>query len=182
MDRTLIIIKPHAVERGLTGRILARFEDIGLVIRDIKRFQGSASLWDVFYQSNDTWFINIGSETLSSCQQAGIDIEAELGTTNPLAIGKMIKAWVVEHMSSGPCVAVILEGNEAPRKVRKTCGPTLPNLAEPGTIRFNFSSDSPALANREKRSVFNIIHASNPDEEGAIEREIGLVFGAGASD
>lgn len=179
MDKTLIIVKPHAVERGLTGRILARFEDMGLVIANIKRFQGSAELWENFYPSDEAWFTNAGSKTLASCEEVGIDVQKELGTTDPFAIGKMIKQWLVAHMSSGPCVAVVLEGNEAPSKVRKACGKTLPNdkEAHPGTIRFDFSCDSPALANKEKRPVFNIIHASDPAEEGSIEKEIGLIFG-----
>lgn len=176
MDRTLIILKPHAVERGLTGRILARFEQIGLSITNIKMFKGSAELWNAFYPSNDAWFKNAGSKTLASCGETGVDVQKELGTTDALAIGKMIKRWLVEHMSSGPCVAAILEGNEVARKVRIACGATLPNVAAPGTIRFDFSSDSPSLANREKRPVFNLVHASDPDEEGSIEKEIGLIF------
>ena len=103
-------------------------------------------------------------------------MEAEIVTTDPLAIGRKVKEWLVGHMSSGPCVAAVLEGNEAPRKVRKLCGATLPNVADPGTIRFDFSCDSPALANREKRPVFNLVHASDPDEENSIAREIELVF------
>jgi nucleoside-diphosphate kinase len=177
MDRTLIILKPHAVQRGLTGRILSRFEDMGLTIRNIKHFQGSARLWQRFYPSDETWFKNAGLKTLKSCQDAGIDVKAELGTSDPSAIGRMIKEWLVGHMSSGPCVAVILEGNEAPIKVRKACGPTLPNLGQPGNIRFDFSCDSPALANKEKRPVFNLIHASDPEEEGSVEKEILIIFG-----
>jgi len=103
-------------------------------------------------------------------------VEAEIVTTDPLAIGRKVKEWLVGHMSSGPCVAAVLEGNEAPRKVRKLCGATLPNVADPGTIRFDFSCDSPALANREKRPVFNLVHASDPDEENSIAKEIELVF------
>ena len=56
-------------------------------------------------------------------------MEAEIVTTDPLAIGRKVKEWLVGHMSSGPCVAAVLEGNEAPRKVRKLCGATLPNVA-----------------------------------------------------
>jgi nucleoside-diphosphate kinase len=106
----------------------------------------------------------------------GIDVQKELGTTDPVALGKMIKNWLVDHMASGPSVAAILEGNEAPSKVRKACGKTLPNVADPGTIRFDFSCDSPVLANQEKRPVFNIIHASDPEEEGSVEKEIYLIF------
>lgn len=176
MDRTLIILKPHAVTRKLTGRILARFEDAGLDIVELKMLRGSAELWKQFYPSDDTWFKNVGTKTLTSCQELGIDVQAEIGTRDPLVIGKRVKEWLVGHMSSGPCVAAILEGNEAPTKVRKLCGATLPNLAAPGTIRFDFSSDSPALANREKRPVFNLIHASDPDEENSFARESALVF------
>ncbi len=177
MDRTLIILKPHAVQRGLTGRVLSRFEDMGLRISKIKAFIGTPELWRLFYPSDDLWLRNAGSKTLKSCHEAGIDVFKELGTTDPLSIGRMIKDWLVTHMSSGTCIAAILEGNDAPRKVRKACGSTLPNVAEPGTIRFEFSTDSPALANSEKRPVFNIIHASDPDEDGSIEKEISLVFG-----
>ena len=177
MERTLIILKPHAVERGLTGRILSRFEDMGFAVIDIKMFRGSAALWNSFYPSDEGWFKNAGSKTLESCKEAGINVQVELGTTNPVAIGKMIKGWLVDHMSSGPCVAAILGGNEAARKVRKACGPTLPNVGTPGTIRFDFSFDSPALANREKRPVYNLIHASDPDEDGSVEKEIRIIFG-----
>lgn len=177
MDRTLIILKPHAVAKGLTGRILARFEQMGLIIGDIKRFQGAADLWRSFYPSDETWFRNAGTKTLDSCQKVGLDVQKELGTSDPVVIGRMIKEWLVGHMSSGPCVAAILEGNEAARKVRRACGATLPNVADPGTIRFDFSCDSPALANKEKRPVFNLIHASDPDEEGSVEKEIEIIFG-----
>jgi nucleoside-diphosphate kinase len=177
VNRTLIVIKPHAVERGLTGRILSRLMDLDLRLAELKQFRGSPALWEQFYPSDETWFRNAGSKTLESCKLIGIDVKAELGTDNALEIGKLIKQWLVLHMSSGPCVAAILEGNEAVLKVRKACGKTLPNLADPGTIRFDFSSDSPALANKEKRPVFNIIHASDPDEPGSVEKETSLLFG-----
>lgn len=180
VHKTLIILKPHAVSRNLTGRILARFEDAGLTIAELKILRGSPDFWNQFYPSDETWFRNVGTKTLTSCREIGIDVEVEIGTNDALAIGKKVKEWLVAHMSSGPAIAAVLEGNEAPRKVRKLCGATLPNVADPGTIRFDFSSDSPALANREKRPVFNLIHASDPDEENSIAREIDLVFGASA--
>jgi nucleoside-diphosphate kinase len=176
VDKTLIILKPHAVARNLAGRILTRFEDAGLAITELKMLRGSTELWKQFYPNDEAWFRSVGTKTLTSCREIGIDVQSEIGTTDPLAIGKQVKEWLVGHMSSGPCIAAILEGNEAPRKVRKICGATLPNIADPGTIRFDFSCDSPALANREKRPVFNLIHASDPDEENSFAREIALVF------
>ena len=92
----------------------------------------------------------------------------------------MVKEWLVENMSSAESIAVVLSGNEALQKVRAACGKTLPNIAAPGTIRFDYSTDSPTLANDEKRPVFNLIHASDPEEEregrAAVDYEIELFF------
>jgi len=180
VHRTLIIIKPHAVQRGLTGVFLERFERMGLRIAAIKVIRGSSELWSRFYPSDEHWYHNAGSKTLESCQTYGIDVQESLGTTDPVAIGKMIKQWLIDHMSSGDSIAAILKGNEAVFKVRAACGRTLPNTAAPGTIRFDFSSDSPGLANAEKRPVFNLIHASDPEElrdgKQAVEYEIGAIF------
>lgn len=180
MDKTLIIVKPHAVVRGLTGEFLARFERMGLKIEEIKVVREGAEFWENFYPSAQEWFINAGSKTLDSCKALGIDVNERLGTTDPASIGRMVKTWLVDHMSSGVSIAVVLSGNEAMVKVRTACGKTLPNMAAPGTIRFDYSSDSPSLANEEKRPVFNLIHASDPEEtrDGKIsaEYEIGLFF------
>lgn len=177
MDNTLVIIKPHAIEKKIIGEIISRFEKVGLNIIDIKLLNNNESFWNSFYPSQDEWYINVGNKTIEDYKINNIDIINELGTDNPLKIGQNVKEWLVNHMSSGPGLAILLEGNQAPSKVRKMCGKTLPNQADPGTIRFDYSFDSPLLANLEKRPVFNIIHASNPEEEGEFERERKLIFG-----
>lgn len=180
MNKTLIIVKPHAYERGLTGTFLERFEKMGLRITNIRVSRESSEFWEAFYPSEESWFINAGSKTLESCKALGIDVQERLGTTEASKIGRMVKDWLVEHMSTGTAIAAVLEGNEAVTKVRTACGKTLPNVASPGTIRFDFSSDSPSLANEEKRPVFNLIHASDPEEsrdgKTAAEYEIALFF------
>lgn len=180
MDRTLIIVKPHAVKRGLTGSFLERFERMGLRIRAIKVLNESREFWTSFYPSHESWFKNAGGKTLENCRNNKIDVRSRLGTDDPIAIGRMVKAWLVEHMTSGDAIAAVLEGNEALNKVRIACGHTLPNMASPGTIRFDFSTDSPALANEERRPVYNLIHASDPsgnrDDMSEAQYEIRLVF------
>ena len=157
---------------------------MGLKITEIKVVRESAEFWEKFYPSDESWYNNAGSKTLESCQRIGIDVQARLGTTDAPAIGRMVKQWLVDHMSSGPSIAVVLEGNEALTKVRTACGKTLPNVAAPGTIRFDFSTDSPGLANEEKRPVFNLIHASDPEEtrdgQQAADYEIAMFFGTDA--
>ena len=180
MKRTLVIIKPHAVQRGLVGEFLTRFERMGLKIAAIQVVNEQPEFWERFYPSDEHWYENAGRKTLENCRQNDIDVQERLGTTDPAAIGRMVMRWLVDHMSSGDSIAVVLEGNEALRKVRAACGATLPNTATPGTIRFDYSTDSPTLANDEKRPVYNLIHASDPDEsrngQSAVEYDIGMFF------
>ena len=180
MDRTLIIVKPHAVERGLVGVFLERFERMGFRIVAIRTVKESAVFWEKFYPSDAKWFSHIASKAIENYKQNGIDVQKERGTSDPLKIGRLVKGWLVDHMKSGTSIAVVLEGNEAPQKVRTACGSTLPNKAAPGTIRFDYSADSPTPASAEKRPVFNLIHSSDPDEvrakTSAAKYEIKLVF------
>lgn len=180
MEKTLFIVKPHAVERGLVGTFLERFERMGLRLVAIKVVSGNKGLWDRFYPSERAWLENVGSKTADDCKARGLDLKARLGTSDVHEVGLFVKQWLVEHMSSGPAVAVVLSGNDVQSKVRTAVGATLPNKAVPGTIRFDYSTDSPSLANDEKRPVFNLVHASDPTEKrGALiaaDYEIGLLF------
>jgi nucleoside-diphosphate kinase len=173
-------VKPHAVVRGLVGTFLERFERMGLRIDALKVISGDAALWERFYPSEDAWLDNVGSKTADDCKARGIDLKSRVGTGDVREVGRLVKNWLVDHMSSGPAVAAVLSGNDAQAKVRLAAGATLPNKAAPGTIRFEYSTDSPSLANDEKRPVFNLVHASDPTEKRgellAASYEIGLLF------
>src|ERR1700733_1589653 len=180
MQKTLVIVKPHAVIRGLTGEIISRFERMGMKILAIKVVHEPREFWNEFYPTDDTWFKSVGTKTLENCKAFGIDVAKRLGTDDAGKIGLMVKGWLLDHMASGSAVAMVLGGNEALTKVRTACGATLPNRAVPGTIRFELSTDSPTLANEEKRPVYNIVHASDPEEMrdgvSAFDYEIKLIF------
>ena len=94
---------------------------------------------------------------------------ADYGTTDPSKIGPDIRKWLVDYMISAPLIKMVVQGVHAVDVVRKIAGNTMPYLADMGTIRGDFSIDSPALANKEKRAVMNIIHASETQEEAAHE-------------
>lgn len=180
MERTLLMLKPHAVQRGIVGQVLERFERMGLRFVEIQSVRRSKDLWEKFYPSDEDWLRNVGSKTIEDCAARQIDLRSRLGTDDPISIGRLVKGWLVDHMSSGMAVAIVLEGNEVQTKVRAVCGATLPNRAAPGTIRFDYSVDSPSLANDERRPVFNLVHASDPSEKRdgkpAAEFEIGILF------
>ena len=87
----------------------------------------------------------------------------------------MVRKWLVDYMTSAPLVRMVVQGIHAVDIVRKIAGPTIPATAEVGTIRGDFSIDSPLLANKEQRAVMNLLHASETPEEA--EHEIEHWFG-----
>lgn len=168
-ERTVVIIKPDGVKRGLVGEIISRFEKAGLKIVALKLVQPTKEHYQLHYPSTKDWFRKVGSKTWQTYKKYGLDPKKELGTADRVKIGQMIKQWTIDFMSSGPVVAMIVQGPHAIDNVRMIVGPTLPVFAPPGTIRGDFSGDSPALANIDKRPVKNLIHASSNAKEAANE-------------
>lgn len=173
-ERTVVIIKPDGVKRGLIGEIIHRFEKAGLKIVALKLVQPTKEHYEMHYPSTKSWFKQVGEKTWKTYKKYGLDPKKELGTTDKIKIGQMIKKWTVDFMSSGPVVAMIVQGPHAIDNVRMIVGPTLPVFAPPGTIRGDFSVDAPDIANPAKRAVKNLIHASGNKKEA--ENEIKLWF------
>jgi len=168
-ERTLVLLKPDAVARALTGEILTRFERAGLKIVAMKMVRPTAEMAAGHYAGPDDWIAGMGQKTLDSFEQFGLDVHAVLGTKDPFEIGTMVRGWLIEYVSSGPVVALVLEGVHAITAVRRMIGFTIPARAEPGTIRGDFAIDSNTISSLEKRSTKNLIHASGNAEEAALE-------------
>lgn len=172
-ERTVVLVKPDGVKRGLVGEILSRFERMGLKIVALKMAWVDEDLVKKHYPEERTEFLRgMGEKTLKTYGEYGKDPGEELGTKDPFEIGKMVNAWNVEFLQSGPVVALLLEGHNAIDNVRQVVGNTLPTFAAPGTIRGDFSTDSPVLANQRKRAIRNLIHASGNQEEATYEEEL----------
>lgn len=164
-ERTYVMIKPDGIKRGLTGEIISRVEQRGLKIVALEMFQPTKDQIDNHYPKDQAWIERLGEKTLNTYAKYGYDAMKELGTTEKLKIGKMVRIWLIEYMTSAPLVKMVVQGAHAVDMIRKLAGNTMPALAEMGTIRGDFSVDSAAAANRDKRAVFNILHASeNPQE------------------
>lgn len=168
VERTLVLIKPDAVRRGLTGEIIARFDRAGLKIVALRMSRPSLDFAKGHYPITDVQLEQMGGKTLATYSKLGLDPVATLGTADANEIGKKIHEWNATFLSSGPIVAIVLEGVHAVKKVRALCGKTMPIDAQPGTIRGDFASSSPAVANLLQSAVYNLIHASddenNPEE------------------
>jgi nucleoside-diphosphate kinase len=176
-ERTLILIKPDGVQRALTGEILARLERAGLKIVALRMLHAERTTLERHYPSNEEWIRTIGGKTKEAFETYGWDVRARMGTDDALEIGRRVRAWLIDFMQTTPIVAAVLEGVHAVSVTRKLVGATLPVFAAPGTIRGDFATDAPTVANEDQRPVRNLIHASGTVEEAA--HEAGLWFGPG---
>ncbi|MCD6233346.1 nucleoside-diphosphate kinase [bacterium] len=168
-EKTVVLIKPDGVKRGLIGEVISRIEKRGLKIVSLEMFQATREQIDEHYPKDEGWVKRLGEKTLKSYQQFGVDAEKELGTQDPLKIGTMVRGWLLDYMTSGPMVKMIVEGVHAVAMVRKIVGSSLPSQAEMGTIRGDFSVDDPAIANKAKRAIHNLVHASENLQEAGHE-------------
>lgn len=174
-EKTYVMIKPDGVRKGLTGEIIHRFEQRDLKIVALEMFIPTYDQIDNHYPKNEEWIARLGSKTLATYEKYGYDAMEDFGTKNAGEIGPTIRKWLIDYMSSAPLVKMIVQGIHAVDVVRKIAGETMPYKADMGTIRGDFSIDSPALANSEKRAVMNIVHCSETPEEA--EHEIKHWFG-----
>lgn len=142
VERTLVVLKPDAVWRGLTGQIISRFENALLKVVAAKMVWMDAELAKRHY----------------------FDLEERFGP--------VVYEAMAEFMQSGPVMALVLEGIDATACVRKLVGATYPDQATPGTIRGDFAHVSKTYAVATSRPVANLVHASGNAEEAANEIDI----------
>ena len=142
VERTLVLLKPDAVARGLAGRIITRFEDAALKIVGVKM------------RHIDTDFT----------RKHYFDLEERAGSE--------IYNTTAEFMQSAPVIALALEGVDAVAKVRKIIGSTFPDQAPPGTIRGDFAHQTKASSEVSGKAVMNLVHASGNSEEAKYEVDL----------
>lgn len=170
-ERTVVLIKPDGVIRGLMGEVISRVEKRGLKIIACSMIWPTRKQIDDHYPKDPVWVKRLGEKSLETYAKYGWDPVKEMGTKNPTKIGKSVRNWILDFMTSGPMVKMVVEGIHAVDMVRKMVGKSIPALAEMGTIRGDFSVDSAALANKNKRAVHNLVHASETLQEAAHELE-----------
>jgi nucleoside-diphosphate kinase len=170
-ERTLVLIKPDGVKRHLIGEIIRRFEARGLKVVALQMTLPTREQIGNHYPKNKEWITGLGNNTVKGYKEFEIQttLLEDYGTEDPYEIGLKVREWLVDFMTSGPIIKMVVEGLHSIKMVRKIVGQTVPAFAEPGTIRGDFSIDSPDLANMRKRAVRNLIHASGNKEEAEYE-------------
>lgn len=169
-ERTLVIVKPDGVQRGLVGEILARFEKKGLKIIGMKMVWPDALLAQNHYDMPESDKIAMGERTLVSYREKGVEFDK-----TPIEIAEGVQKRLVKYLSTGPVVAMVIEGAHAIAHVRKIRGATNPLSADVGTITADYTIDSYFLSDPDERAIRNLVHASGSVDEA--NREIALWFG-----
>jgi nucleoside-diphosphate kinase len=142
VEKTLILFKPDAVQRGVIGEILTRFERVGLKIVGTKMLAPDQAHYYKHYEEIGQVITRRGQKTFDN---------------------------VLDMMSQGPVIAMVLEGVEAVELVRKLVGSTEPKSSAPGTIRGDFSHMSYGYGDSTNQGIPNLIHASGDSDDAAKE-------------
>jgi nucleoside-diphosphate kinase len=150
MERTLVVLKPDAVARGLTGEILSRFERAGLKIIGLKMVSPDEQHYHHHYETIGQLISRRGEE---------------------------VYRRNADFMMTGPVIAAAIEGVEAVATVRKMVGETEPHKAAPGTIRGDYAHMTIEHINKKGGGLANLIHASADFTEA--KSEIKHWFSAG---
>jgi nucleoside-diphosphate kinase len=168
-QRTFIFIKPDAIQRSLAGTFIQKFEQAGLKIVASKfMIPQEEKLWK-HYNKSDEWYTSKGENMIANLKEKNIE-----PTQAAIEYGKDIVRALIDFMTSGPVMAMVLEGNEAVETVVKLVGSTEPKSSDVGTIRGDFTSDTYKIANLDNRAVRNLIHCSDTPENALTE--IGIWF------
>lgn len=168
-EKTFVIVKPDGVQRSLIGEIISRIEKTGLKIVALKMVVPTEEQCWSHYDKDEAWFKSKGENVVTNLINRGIKPEKE-----PIEYGKDIIRQLVYFMTSGPVVAMVIEGNQAASVIKKLVGLTEPMTSDIGTIRGDFTVDSYSLAGFDQRAVRNLVHCSDKPEEA--EREINIWF------
>ena len=140
LERTLVLLKPDAVDRGILGEIISRFERVGAKLVGMKLLVSSQDTAKLHY-----------TEDLAKRR------------------GENVRNLMIQMLTMGPIVAMVWGGVDIIEVVRKLIGATEPKAAAPGTIRGDFAHVSYRYSDEKKIGVFNLVHASDSPENAAAE-------------
>ncbi len=140
LQRSLVLLKPDALQRGIVGEIITRFEKVGARMIGLKML-------------------------VSNKETAAMHYTDDLAQRR----GQKVRDMMIDLITSGPIIAIALEGVDLVEVVRKMIGSTEPKSAAPGTIRGDYAHISYGYADANGVGIFNLVHASGSIEEGITE-------------
>lgn len=169
-EKSLVLIKPDGIQRGLIGEIIKRYERCGLKLIALKMLIPTPELAEKHYLVDPEFIIKNGTKVT----QAYIERGQKPPFDTPKKVGQNTLNTLKTYLSCGPTIAMIWQGMNAIGIIRKITGSTEPLASQMGTIRGDYTIDSYKSANIDGRALRTIIHASGSVEEA--EKEIPIWF------
>jgi nucleoside-diphosphate kinase len=166
-ERTFVIIKPDGLQRSLVGEVISRFERVGLKLIGMKMVVADKNHIEKHYTLDPKWRKVTGEKTIASYKAKGL----APWTEDPLEVTEKLLGTLSLYMTSGPIIAMVWEGANAQKVIKKLTGGTEPLTSDVGTIRGDYMVDSYAISDQDGRAVRNIIHCSGSVEEANMEIE-----------
>jgi nucleoside-diphosphate kinase len=166
-EKTLVLLKPDVVQRGLVGEIVTRFERKGLKIVAMKMVWPSEEQALEHYTWPEHAMVALGERTRAAYKEKGIEDKR-----TPKEIALNIQKKLVTYLSAGPLVAMVIEGAHAIAYVRKLRGSVNTLTADLGSITGDYTIDSYFLSDEDDRAARTLVHASGSVEEATNEIKI----------
>jgi nucleoside-diphosphate kinase len=170
-ERSLVVLKPDTVQRGLIGKILSRFEEVGLKVIGMKMVHCNEEFACQHYPLDEEWAKDVFRKNKEKYEKKG----EKSPFKDHMEMGEEIQKRCRDFLCEGPVIAVVVEGPHAIEIIRKMVGTTEPLQSPPGTIRGDFASiESYPISDTIGRVLRNLIHASDSTETA--KKEISLWF------
>ncbi|MFA6405089.1 MAG: nucleoside-diphosphate kinase [Candidatus Paceibacterota bacterium] len=160
-ERTLVVIKPDGIQRGLIGEVVKRYEQIGLKLVGVKMLVPTADFVEKHYTLDPEWMMKTGLKSIKGYKDKGLRPPSE----DPIKVSEKVLKVLIKYITSGPVVAMVWQGAHVVQIVRKLTGGTEPLTSDVGTIRGDFVLDSYVMSDGDGRAVRNVIHASGSPKE-----------------
>lgn len=167
IERSLVILKPDAVQRGLVGEIITRFEKKGLKIVATKMVWPTMDQAQKHYDQPESAMMALGERTLAAYKEKGLEMNK-----TPIEIAKDVQHKLLTYLTTGPVVVMVIEGAHAIAHIRKIRGGTNPLSADVGSITADYTIDSFFIADEGDRAIRNLVHASGTVDEANNEIKI----------
>ena len=164
-ERTLVVIKPDAIQRSLIGEVIKRYERSGLKLVAMKMFVPTPEFIETHYTLDPEWRRITGEKTIKGYRDKGLIPPTE----DPLEVTGILLERLKTYFASGPVIATVWQGAHAVAIVRKITGSTEPLTSDVGTIRGDYVIDSYQMTDLDGRSIRNLIHATGTVEEAEME-------------
>ena len=172
-ELSVVLVKPDGVKRRLIGEIIGRFEKVELQIVAMKMIWVGEELARKHYPTTRKgWLKFIGERALEGYKEYGRDPGEDIEDLDPLKIGEAMAGYLVDYLTEGPVVAMLIRGENAIGTIRKIVGHTFGDKAIPGTIRGDYTKARGYMGFVVKGAGRNLIHASGNAEEADFERKL----------